>query len=139
MQEHEYKARDKTVQKMSRDGLREENLRNKEEKRITGRDMDTEVSRSEKKDELDFSKRRREYSNEKRETEHPEQSSKKTRYGRESVLDEESEQDIDGELDGEQVADENTAATKSADQRQIEAGTCAERTAEKEFQIIVWR
>ena len=59
MQEHEYKARDKTVQKMSRDGLREENLRNKEEKRITGRDMDTEVSRSEKKDELDFSKRRR--------------------------------------------------------------------------------
>lgn len=38
----------------------------------------------------------------------------KTRYGRESVLDEESEQDIDGELDGEQVADESTAATKSA-------------------------
>lgn len=65
MQEHEYKARDKTVQKMSRDGLREENLRNKEEKRITGRDMDTEVSRSEKKDELDFSKRRREHINEK--------------------------------------------------------------------------
>ena len=69
MQEHEYKARDKTVQKMSRDGLREENLRNKEEKRITGRDMDTEVSRSEKKDELDFSKRRREHINEKMETE----------------------------------------------------------------------
>ena len=114
MQEHEYKARDKTVQKMSRDGLREENLRNKEEKRITGRDMDTEVSRSEKKDELDFSKRRREHINEKRETEHPEQSSKKTRYSRESVLDEESEQDIDRELDGEQVADESTAATKSA-------------------------
>ena len=55
MQEHEYKARDKTVQKMSRDGLREENLRNKEEKRITGRDTDTEISRSEKKKELDFS------------------------------------------------------------------------------------
>lgn len=114
MQEHEYKARDKTVQKMSRDGLREENLRNKEEKRITGRDMDTEVSRSEKKDELDFSKRRREHINEKRETEHPEQSSQKTRYSRESVLDDESEQDIDGELDGEQVADESTAATESA-------------------------
>ena len=31
--------------------------------------MDTEVFRSEKKDELDFSKRRREHSNEKRETE----------------------------------------------------------------------
>ncbi len=60
MQEHEYKARDKTVQKMSRDGLREENLRNKEEKRITGRDTDTEISRSEKKEELDFSKRRHE-------------------------------------------------------------------------------
>ena len=114
MQEHEYKARDKTVQKMSRDGLREENLRNKEEKRITGRDMDTEVSRSEKKDELDFSKRRREHSNEKRETEHSEKSSPKARYSRETVLDEKSEQDIDGELDGEQVADESTAATKSA-------------------------
>ena len=40
MQEHEYKARDKTVQKMSRDGLREENLRSKTEKRITGREAD---------------------------------------------------------------------------------------------------
>lgn len=40
MQEHEYKARDKTVQKMSRDGLREENLRSKSEKRITSRDED---------------------------------------------------------------------------------------------------
>ena len=213
MQEHEYKARDKTVQKMSRDGLREENLRNKEEKRITGRDMDTEVSRSEKKDELDFSKRRREHSNGKRETEHSEKSSPKARYSRETVLDEKSEQDIDGELDGEQVADESTAARNphfavrasvdsqgengliwkrlqtagisvekdgqrlcvkrktegkggvrrkqdgkerscpvqgnfrsgrrvsgwifGGDQRQIEAGTCAERTAEKEFQIIV--
>ena len=26
MQEHEYRARDKTVKKMSRDGLKEENL-----------------------------------------------------------------------------------------------------------------
>ena len=40
MQEHEYKARDKTVQKMSRDGLREENLHSKKEKRITGREAD---------------------------------------------------------------------------------------------------
>ena len=40
MQEHEYKARDKTVQKMSRDGLREENLRSKKEKRITRREAD---------------------------------------------------------------------------------------------------
>ena len=103
MQEHEYKARDKTVQKMSRDGLREENLRNKEEKRITGRDMDTEVSRSEKKDELDFSKKRRDWINEERETEHPEQSSRKTRYGRETMRNEDSEPDIDGEMDAEQL------------------------------------
>ena len=75
MQEHEYKARDKTVQKMSRDGLREENLRNKEEKRITGRDTDTEISRSEKKEELDFSKRRHERLKEEREMEQPEQPS----------------------------------------------------------------
>ena len=85
MQEHEYKARDKTVQKMSRDGLREENLRNKEEKRITGRDTDTEISRSEKKEELDFSKRRQEQRKEEREMEQPEQSSRKPRYSREHV------------------------------------------------------
>ena len=30
----------------------------------------------------------------------------KTRYSRETVLDEKSEQDIDGELDGNEVADE---------------------------------
>ena len=30
MQEHEYKARDKTVKKMSREGLTEENLHNRE-------------------------------------------------------------------------------------------------------------
>ena len=59
LQEHEYKARDKTVQKMSRDGLREENLHNKEEKRITSRDEDIEVSRNPKKEE-DFGKNRRE-------------------------------------------------------------------------------
>lgn len=59
LQEHEYKARDKTVHKMSRDGLREENLHNKEEKRITSRDEDIEVSRNPKKEE-DFGKNRRE-------------------------------------------------------------------------------
>ena len=87
MQEHEYKARDKTVQKMSRDGLREENLRNKEEKRITGRDTDTEIPRSEKKEELDFSKRRQERRKEERGMEQPEQSSRKPRYSREHVSD----------------------------------------------------
>ena len=99
MQEHEYKARDKTVQKMSRDGLREENLRNKEEKRITGRDTDTEISRSEKKEELDFSKRRHERLKEEREMEQPEQSSRKPRYSREhaDILDD--EQDIATDAD----------------------------------------
>ena len=49
MQEHEYKARDKTVQKMSRDGLREENLRNKEEKRMNWISVREGVSISMKK------------------------------------------------------------------------------------------
>ena len=40
MQEHEYKASDKTVKKMSRDGLREENLRSKKETLITIREAD---------------------------------------------------------------------------------------------------
>ncbi|MFR8756267.1 MAG: hypothetical protein ACLVG5_05565 [Clostridium sp.] len=53
MQEHEYKARDKTVQKMSRDGLREKNLRSKKEKRITGREADEENSRT-REQELTF-------------------------------------------------------------------------------------
>ena len=97
MQEHEYKARDKTVQKMSRDGLREENLRNKEEKRITGRDTDTEISRSEKKEELDFSKRRHERLKEEREMEQPEQSSRKPRYSREHVYDQDINSDM-GEM-----------------------------------------
>lgn len=102
MQEHEYKARDKTVQKMSRDGLREENLRNKEEKRITGRDTDTEISRSEKKEELDFSKRRHERLKEEREMKQPEQSSRKPRYSREhaDILDD--EQDIATDADVEE-------------------------------------
>ena len=99
MQEHEYKARDKTVQKMSRDGLREENLRNKEEKRITGRDTDTEISRSEKKEELDFSKRRHERLKEEREMEQPEQSSRKPRYSREHVSDQDINSDMDEEVE----------------------------------------
>ncbi len=147
--------------------------------------------------------------------EQPEQSSRKTRYSRESVLDQNLKQDIDGEVDGEHVADESRAETKSAfrsesirgqpggngliwrrlqtagisvrkrwseimlqrkegrkrrlpkksktakresaryretsevdgrfpgwifggDQRQVEAGMCAERTAEKSFPIVFW-
>lgn len=40
MQEHEYKARDKTVKKMSREGLTEQNLRSKETARISHRERD---------------------------------------------------------------------------------------------------
>ena len=59
MQEHEYKARDKTVQKMSRDGLREENLRSKTEKRITGREADGRKVAGHREQELDFGKARK--------------------------------------------------------------------------------
>ena len=55
MQEHEYKARDKTVQKMSRDGLREKNLRSKKEKRITGREADEKKTAGHREQELDLS------------------------------------------------------------------------------------
>ena len=41
MREHEYKARDKTVNKMSRDGLVEENLQKKESVRVSQRELDT--------------------------------------------------------------------------------------------------
>lgn len=115
MQEHEYKARDKTVQKMSRDGLREENLRNKEEKRITGRDTDTEIPRSEKKEELDFSKRRQERRKEERGMEQPEQSSRKPRYSREHVSDQDIKPDMDEEVKTEgDVSVENGENPKSA-------------------------
>lgn len=100
---------------MSRDGLREENLRNKEEKRITGRDTDTEISRSEKKEELDFSKRRHERLKEEREMEQPEQSSRKPRYSREhaDILDD--EQDIATDADVEEgLTDDSSENPKSA-------------------------
>ena len=40
MREHEYKAKDKTVNKMSRDGLVEENLQKKESVRVSQRELD---------------------------------------------------------------------------------------------------
>ena len=64
MQEHEYKARDKTVQKMSRDGLREKNLRSKKEKRITGREADEKKTAGHREQELDFGKVRNTHSSE---------------------------------------------------------------------------
>ena len=98
---------------MSRDGLREENLRNKEEKRITGRDTDTEISRSEKKEELDFSKRRHERLKEEREMEQPEQSSRKPRYSREHV----SDQDINSDM-GEKIPNLPFAQRVSVDSQE---------------------
>lgn len=41
MQEHEYKARDKTVHKMGRDGLEEENLQSRESVRLSQRELDS--------------------------------------------------------------------------------------------------
>ena len=38
MQEHEYRARDKTVKKMSRDGLKEENLHSRKSIRVSNRE-----------------------------------------------------------------------------------------------------
>ena len=100
---------------MSRDGLREENLRNKEEKRITGRDTDTEISRSEKKEELDFSKRRHERLKEEREMEQPEQSSRKPRYSREHVSDQDINSDMGEEVEIEgDISVENGENPKSA-------------------------
>lgn len=43
MQEHEYKARDKTVKKMSREGLMEENLHSREKARISRKEEDSLV------------------------------------------------------------------------------------------------
>ena len=40
MQEHEYRARDKTVKKMSRDGLKEENLHSRKSIRVSNRETD---------------------------------------------------------------------------------------------------
>ena len=46
MQEHEYKARDKTVQKMTRDGLTEENLHDGSVKNISKLDREGRPSKS---------------------------------------------------------------------------------------------
>lgn len=43
MQEHEYKARDKTVRKMNRDGLTEENLQTGETVRVSQREREERI------------------------------------------------------------------------------------------------
>lgn len=96
MQEHEYKARDKTVHKMSRDGLREENLHNKEEKRITSRDEDIEVSRNPKKEE-DFGKNRRERITENKDIPTRKKFSDITRYSIDKEQKVQMEQDLGNE------------------------------------------
>ena len=43
VQEHEYKARDKTVRKMNRDGLTEENLQTGETVRVSQREREERI------------------------------------------------------------------------------------------------
>ena len=108
LQEHEYKARDKTVHKMSRDGLREENLHNKEEKRITSRDEDIEVSRNPKKEE-DFGKNRRERITENKDIPTRKKPSDITRYS----IDEEQKVKMEQDL-GNEDAKENMFLTEDS-------------------------
>lgn len=56
--DREFRARDKTVQKMTRDGLVEQNARTKEETRISDREKDFDLRRSQDlppKDDRDLS------------------------------------------------------------------------------------
>ena len=57
MQEHEYRARDKTVKKMSRDGLKEENLHSRKSIRVSNRETDDFFCATQAEDMEDFSKR----------------------------------------------------------------------------------
>lgn len=59
MQEHEYKARDKTVKKMSREGLTEENLRSRKTVRISRKEIDHLKLPGQAEDAFQFSKTRR--------------------------------------------------------------------------------
>ena len=56
MREHEYKARDKTVNKMSRDGLVEENLQKKESVRVSQRELDDLTLPGQAADSVSFQK-----------------------------------------------------------------------------------
>lgn len=58
MQEHEYKARDKTVNKMSRDGLLEENLQNRDSVRVSQREVDNLALPGQAVDSVCFQKER---------------------------------------------------------------------------------
>lgn len=54
MQEHEYKARDKTVKKISREGLMEENLHSRERVRISQKEKDSLVLPGQAEDDFHF-------------------------------------------------------------------------------------
>ena len=56
MREHEYKARDKTVNKMSRDGLVEENLQKKESVRVSQRELEDLTLPGQAADSVSFQK-----------------------------------------------------------------------------------
>lgn len=58
MQEHEYKARDKTVRKISRDGLIEENLYSGESDRISQREQDSLSLSGKEQDSVSFQNNR---------------------------------------------------------------------------------
>ena len=54
MRGQEYKARDKTVRKMSRDGLLEENLHTRDSSRISQRELDVLELSGEERDSVNF-------------------------------------------------------------------------------------
>ena len=54
MQEHEYRARDKTVKKMSREGLMEENLQSRESVMVSQRERENLTLPGQAVDSIDF-------------------------------------------------------------------------------------
>ena len=54
MQEHEYRARDKTVKKMSREGLMEENLQSRESVMVSQRERESLTLPGQAVDSIDF-------------------------------------------------------------------------------------
>ena len=110
MQEHEYKARDKTVQKMSRDGLREKNLRSKKEKRITGREADEKKTAGHREQELDFGKVRKTHAAE--ETVEEEKEGKHRLQSRHAFLEQEEVAEAE-EIESSEMSNEKAGGEKS--------------------------
>ena len=110
LQEHEYKARDKTVQKMSRDGLREKNLRSKKEKRITGREADEKKTAGHREQELDFGKVRKTHAAE--ETVEEEKEGKHRLQSRHAFLEQEEVAEAE-EIESSEMSNEKAGGEKS--------------------------